>query len=149
MFSQIRSRSGYMACAIASTVSRSPLRLLNDTCVSLSKICFLNRLFLLLGADLCISVRIDKSRRQEAGTSNSVSLVCHENKFPSTSSDFESCNPFKKLGDIDSFPLITDKHRSLACKAMKANPELYTKYANVKTPMGFTFDQAIQVTHCY
>lgn len=55
------------------------------------------------------------------------------------------CDHFIKLGDIDSFPLITDKHKSLACKAMKANPELYTKYANVKTPMGFTFDQAIQV----
>ena len=29
---------------------------------------------------------------------------------------------------------------------MKKNPELYSKYANVKTPMGFTFDQAIQVS---
>ena len=28
---------------------------------------------------------------------------------------------------------------------MKKNPELYSKYANVKTPMGFSFDQAIQV----
>lgn len=45
---------------------------------------------------------------------------------------------------IGNFPYITDKHRSLACKAIKANPELYYKYANVKTPMGFTFDQAIQ-----
>lgn len=45
---------------------------------------------------------------------------------------------------IGNFPHITDKHRSLTCKAIKANPELYYKYANVKTPMGFTFDQAIQ-----
>jgi hypothetical protein len=49
------------------------------------------------------------------------------------------------LGAIGNFPHITDKHKSLACKAMKANPELYSKYANKKTPMGFTFDQAIQV----
>jgi hypothetical protein len=97
--------------------------------------------------DLCISVRIDKSRRRKTGTSNIVSLTCHENIFPYTSSDLELCNSFKKLGDIDNFPLITDRHKSLACKAMKANPELYTKYANVKTPVGFTFDQAIQVIH--
>lgn len=45
---------------------------------------------------------------------------------------------------IGNFPLITPKHRSLACKALKSNPELYAKYANAKTPMGFTFDQAIQ-----
>ena len=50
-----------------------------------------------------------------------------------------------KLGAIGNFPHITDKHKSLSCKAMKQNPELYSKYANVKTPMGFTFDQAIQV----
>jgi creatine kinase len=45
---------------------------------------------------------------------------------------------------VGNFPLITDKHRSLTCKALKADPSLYAKYANVKTPMGFTFDQAIQ-----
>jgi len=45
---------------------------------------------------------------------------------------------------IGNFPLITDKHRSLTCKALKNDPSLYAKYANVKTPMGFTFDQAIQ-----
>ena len=45
---------------------------------------------------------------------------------------------------IGNFPVITDKHRSLAAKALKADPSLYAKYANVKTPMGFTFDQAIQ-----
>lgn len=45
---------------------------------------------------------------------------------------------------IGNFPLITEQHRSLTCKALKANPEIYAKYANVKTPMGFTFDQAIQ-----
>ena len=31
-----------------------------------------------------------------------------------------------------NFPYITDKHRSLATKALKRNPELYAKYANVK-----------------
>ena len=31
-----------------------------------------------------------------------------------------------------NFPYITDKHRSLTCKALKRNPELYAKYANVK-----------------
>ena len=45
---------------------------------------------------------------------------------------------------IGNFPLITDKHRSLAAKALRNDPSLYAKYANVKTPMGFTFDQAIQ-----
>ena len=45
---------------------------------------------------------------------------------------------------VGNFPVITDKHRSLTCKALKANPELYSKYCNVRTPMGFTFDQAIQ-----
>jgi creatine kinase len=45
---------------------------------------------------------------------------------------------------VGNFPYITDKHRSLSCKALKADPSLYAKYANVKTPMGFTFDQAIQ-----
>jgi creatine kinase len=45
---------------------------------------------------------------------------------------------------VGNFPLITDKHRSLTCRAIKSDPSLYHKYANVKTPMGFTFDQAIQ-----
>lgn len=45
---------------------------------------------------------------------------------------------------VGNFPLITPKHRSLCCKALKADPSLYAKYCNVKTPMGFTFDQAIQ-----
>lgn len=45
---------------------------------------------------------------------------------------------------IGNFPYITDKHRSLTCKALRKDPSLYAKYANVKTPMGFTFDQAIQ-----
>lgn len=45
---------------------------------------------------------------------------------------------------IGNFPKITPKHRSLACKALAADPSLYAKYANVKTPMGFTFDSAIQ-----
>jgi len=45
---------------------------------------------------------------------------------------------------VGNFPLITDKHKSLACKALREDPSLYAKYCNVKTPMGFTFDQAIQ-----
>lgn len=45
---------------------------------------------------------------------------------------------------IGNFPLISDKHRSLTCKALRANPELYANNCNKKTPMGFTFDQAIQ-----
>ncbi len=48
------------------------------------------------------------------------------------------------MDPIGNFPNISSKHRSLTCKALKANPDLYYKYANVKTPMGFTFDQAIQ-----
>ena len=45
---------------------------------------------------------------------------------------------------IGNFPLITDKHRSLTCKTLKAKPEIYAHLCNKKTPMGFTFDQAIQ-----
>jgi len=45
---------------------------------------------------------------------------------------------------IGNAPYVTDKHGSFSAKALKAKPELYQKYANVKTPMGFTFDQAIQ-----
>jgi creatine kinase len=50
----------------------------------------------------------------------------------------------RAVDPVGNFPLITDKHRSLTCKALKNDPSLYAKYANVKTPMGFTFDQAIQ-----
>lgn len=50
----------------------------------------------------------------------------------------------KTVDPIGNFPVITDKHRSLTCKALRKDPSLYDKYANVKTPMGFTFDQAIQ-----
>lgn len=49
----------------------------------------------------------------------------------------------KEVDPVGNFPLITN-HRSLTCKALKNDPSLYAKYANVKTPMGFTFDQAIQ-----
>jgi len=49
-----------------------------------------------------------------------------------------------KVDPVGNFPYITDKHRSLACKALRKDPSLYAKFANVKTPMGFTFDQAIQ-----
>lgn len=49
-----------------------------------------------------------------------------------------------KVDPVGNFPYITDKHRSLTCKALRKDPSLYAKYANVKTPMGFTFDQAIQ-----
>lgn len=49
-----------------------------------------------------------------------------------------------KVDPVGNFPYITPKHRSLAVKALKNDPSLYAKYCNVKTPMGFTFDQAIQ-----
>lgn len=45
---------------------------------------------------------------------------------------------------VGNFPYLTDGHKSLMAKALKADPSLYTKYCNVKTPMGFTFDAAIQ-----
>lgn len=45
---------------------------------------------------------------------------------------------------IGNFPHITAKHRSMASKYIKANPESYALNCNKKTPMGFTFDQAIQ-----
>ena len=49
-----------------------------------------------------------------------------------------------QVDPVGNFPFITPNHRSLACKYIKANPEQYAKYCNEKTPMGFTFDQAIQ-----
>jgi len=52
-----------------------------------------------------------------------------------------------KAGSVDpagNFPHITPEHRSLTAKALRERPELYTKFCNAKTPMGFTFDQAIQ-----
>lgn len=42
------------------------------------------------------------------------------------------------MDPIGNFPYITAKHKSLAIKALKKDPSLYAKYANVKTPMGFT-----------
>lgn len=54
------------------------------------------------------------------------------------------CCKQAEVDPIGNFPSITDKHRSLTCKYLKAHPEAYAKYCNVKTPMGFTFDQAIQ-----
>jgi len=56
-----------------------------------------------------------------------------------------SASPKKAPVDpVGNFPYITPKHRSLCCKLLKANPELYTNNCNKVTPMGFTFDQAIQ-----
>ena len=55
-----------------------------------------------------------------------------------------SCNKKAQVDPIGNFPHITPKHRSLTCKYIKANPEAYAKHANLVTPMGFTFDQAIQ-----
>lgn len=49
-----------------------------------------------------------------------------------------------KVDAVGNFPHITDKHRSLTCKALRANPELYANNCNKRTPMGFTFDHAIQ-----
>ena len=36
---------------------------------------------------------------------------------------------------VGNFPYLTDGHKSLMAKALKADPSLYTKYCNVKTPM--------------
>jgi creatine kinase len=55
-----------------------------------------------------------------------------------------SKSPSVLVDPIGNFPLITDKHKSLACKTLKANPEIYANLCNKTTPMGFTFDQAIQ-----
>ena len=41
-------------------------------------------------------------------------------------------SPATAVDPHGNFPYITDKHRSLTCKALKRNPELYAKYANVK-----------------
>ena len=55
----------------------------------------------------------------------------------------------KGVDPVGNFPLITDKHRSLTCKALKQDPSLYSKYANVRTPMGFTFDQVSHLDRAY
>ena len=49
-----------------------------------------------------------------------------------------------RVDAIGNFPAFTDKHRSLTAKALRNNPELYSNLCNKKTPMGFTFDHAIQ-----
>ena len=57
----------------------------------------------------------------------------------------DTCNKKKaKVDCIGNFPALTDKHKSLAAKYIKANPEVYANLCNAVTPMGFTFDQAIQ-----
>lgn len=45
---------------------------------------------------------------------------------------------------VGNFPYITEKHKSLMAKTLRSNPEIYGKLCNKTTPMGFTFDQAIQ-----
>eukprot|EP01041_Mallomonas_annulata_P010547 gene10547-21989_t len=45
---------------------------------------------------------------------------------------------------VGNFPYITDKHKSLSCKVLRSKPEIYGQLCNRKTPMGFTFDHAIQ-----
>lgn len=51
---------------------------------------------------------------------------------------------FKKEVDAkDNFPELS-KHNNWMATILRKNPELYTKYINVVTPNGFTFEQAIQ-----
>lgn len=50
----------------------------------------------------------------------------------------------RKVDPIGNFPIMNSSHKSLLVKVLKENPELYAKYCDVKTPMGLTFDQAIQ-----
>lgn len=45
---------------------------------------------------------------------------------------------------IGNFPILSPQHRSLMAKALLGNPEIYANLCNKKTPMGFTFDHAIQ-----
>ncbi len=52
--------------------------------------------------------------------------------------------PTYTVDPVSNFPTITPKHRSLAMKVLRENPEVYTKLCNRRTPMGFTFDHAIQ-----
>lgn len=49
-----------------------------------------------------------------------------------------------QVDPVANFPYYGPKHRSLMVKAFKEHPEFYAKYCNKKTPMGFTFDSAIQ-----
>jgi creatine kinase len=58
--------------------------------------------------------------------------------------DLGIANKTEAVDPVGNFPYITDKHRSLTTKALRNDPSLYAKYCNVKTPKGFTFDQAIQ-----
>lgn len=53
-----------------------------------------------------------------------------------------------EVDPIGNFPYITDKHRSLAVKALKKDPSLYAKYANVKTPKGFTVRYLLTLHIC-
>ena len=68
-----------------------------------------------------------------------ASLAAARAQIQTISSDRE--RPPVSGSDVDptgNFPFITDKHRSLAVKALKNDPSLYAKYCNVKTPKGFT-----------
>jgi len=77
----------------------------------------------------------------ESGTSGKISEILSSVKAIERDLGISTAASVDAVGN---FPLITDKHGSLTCKALRNDPSLYAKYANVKTPMGFTFDQAIQ-----
>lgn len=81
--------------------------------------------------------------RSEGSTASNISEILATVK--SIEKDLGiSQNAEPQVDPVGNHPYITDKHRSLACRVLKANPEIYAKLANKKTPMGFTFDQAIQ-----
>ncbi|CAN0246460.1 unnamed protein product [Ascophyllum nodosum] len=46
---------------------------------------------------------------------------------------------------VSNFPNFTPKHHSLAASILLDRSDLYTKYCNLVTPSGFTFDKVIQV----
>lgn len=49
-----------------------------------------------------------------------------------------------EVDPIGNFPILTSKHKSLTAKVLKENPSIYANLCNKRTPMGFTFDHAIQ-----
>jgi creatine kinase len=48
------------------------------------------------------------------------------------------------IDPVANYPYLTDKHKSLMAQALRANPDLYARYCNIRTASGYTFDQAIQ-----
>jgi creatine kinase len=96
----------------------------------------------LLAASAVAGYQINQTQAHHAGTTHdTLSEVLHTVKAIEADLGIKSA---PKVDAVGNFPYLGAEHKSLMAKALKADPTLYAKYCNVKTPMGFSFDQAIQ-----